>query len=106
MRLSSYSSARSRACERNWLLNRVIRMANASLIEQLDEAVQAIIADPDLPLPAVDASIADLLSVAVELRDLPRPEFRRRLRADLQRSWSPATPAANPIREGLAIRTS
>lgn len=81
-------------------MNRVIRMANASLSEQLDEAVQAIIANPDLPLPAVDASIADLLSVAVELRDLPRPEFRRRLLVDLGISSSQEAPA-NPIREGF-----
>jgi uncharacterized glyoxalase superfamily protein PhnB len=79
-------------------------MANASLTEQLDEAVQAIIARPDLPLPAVDASIADLLSVAVELRDLPRPDFRKRLLADLGMSWSQEKPP-NPIREGFRTVT-
>lgn len=75
-------------------------MSNVSLIEQLDGAVEAIIADRDAPLPSVDASVADLLRVAVELRDLPREDFRERLRADLERRAS-RTAAVNPIREGF-----
>jgi hypothetical protein len=49
-------------------------MANENLIEQLDRA-ETIIADS--PLPSVDASVAALLRVAVELRDLPRFDLQR-----------------------------
>jgi uncharacterized glyoxalase superfamily protein PhnB len=76
-------------------------MANVSLTEQLDEAVTAIIADPDQPLPSVNASIAALLGVAGELRDLPRADFRARLKADLERRASMTTTAVKPIREGF-----
>ena len=76
-------------------------MANVSLTEQLDEAVTAIIADPDQPLPSVNASIAALLRVAGELRDLPRADFKARLKADLERRASMTTTAVKPIREGF-----
>jgi PhnB protein len=76
-------------------------MANVSLAEQLDEAVTAIIADPDHALPSVNASIAALLRVAGELRDLPRADFKARLKADLERRASMTTTAVKPIREGF-----
>src|SRR5438445_327383 len=90
-------------------------MARRSLIEQLDEAVQAIIIHPSTPLPGVDVRIAPLISVAAELRDLPRPDFKARLKADLEREISSmrnsmlsnstrsqgTTTAVNPIREGF-----
>lgn len=70
-------------------------MANLSLIEQLDEAVEAIIANPDAPLPQADGEIAPLLRVAVALRHLPRPEFKTRLKADLA-ATKPAAEKAPP----------
>lgn len=76
-------------------------MANVSLIEQLDEAVTAIIANPDAPLPAVTRSVAPLLRVAAELRDLPRADFKARLKADLERRASMTTTRVKPIREGF-----
>jgi hypothetical protein len=59
-------------------------MANASLIEQLDEAVEAILANPGAPLPSVNASVDALVRVAAELRSLPREDFKMRLKADLE----------------------
>jgi PhnB protein len=76
-------------------------MANVILIEQLDGAVEASIANPDGPLPSVDASLASLLRLAVELRDLPRADFRARLKADLERRASMTKAAVKPIREGF-----
>ena len=77
-------------------------MSNVSLIEQLDGAVEAIIANPNAPFPSVDAGVAELLRVAAELRDLPRQEFRTRLRADLlARSESMTSAAVKPVREGF-----
>lgn len=76
-------------------------MANVSLIEQLDRAVGAIVASPDAPLPSADVRVGALLAVAVKLRDLPRPDFKARLRAELERSASVRKAAAKPIREGF-----
>jgi PhnB protein len=58
-------------------------MAKGKLIEQLDHAVEAIMAKPDAPLPTSDPRLAAILRIAGELRDLPRAEFRNRLKADL-----------------------
>ena len=40
-------------------------------------------AKPDAPLPTSDPRLAAILRIAGELRDLPRAEFRNRLKADL-----------------------
>jgi PhnB protein len=80
-------------------------MANASLIEQLDEAVEAILANPGAPLPSVNASVDALLRVAVELRNLPREDFKVRLKADLERRTSMTRTAVKPVREGFHTLT-
>src|SRR3981081_4479047 len=89
-------------------------MNNVSLIEQLDEAVESILANSGAnsgaPLPpengtpengSLDASIAGLLVVAAELRDLPRQEFKARLMTDLARRASMTRAAVKPIRQGF-----
>jgi PhnB protein len=68
-------------------------MANEILIEQLDQAVEAILANPDALLPSVTDEIAPLLHIAVALRDLPREDFKLRLKNDLERSTTMATEA-------------
>ncbi|MGH9969714.1 MAG: VOC family protein [Pyrinomonadaceae bacterium] len=55
-----------------------------SLVEQLDLAVETIRTSPDAR-PRVSAYIEPLVAIALELRDLPREEFKVRLRDDLQR---------------------
>ena len=76
-------------------------MDNEIWIEQLDEAVTAVIAGTDASLPSTDAGLAELLRVAVELRDLPRADFKARLRADLERRAFMSKSAVKPIREGF-----
>ncbi len=76
-------------------------MANASLIEQLNDAVEAIIAGRDAPLTGADAGVAALARVAAELRDLPRLDFKTRLRDELEKSVSNTKITVNPIREGF-----
>src|SRR5947208_6567332 len=71
-------------------------MARRSLIEQLDDAVQAIIVHRDTPLPVVNARVAPLLRLAAELRDLPREDFKARLKSDLERRASMAS-VAEPV---------
>jgi PhnB protein len=74
----------------------VKKMPRRSLIEQLDEAVQTVLArplgaHPDATLPRVDARVAPLLRIAAELRDLPREDFKARLKSDLERKSSMTT---------------
>ncbi|HYL59211.1 MAG TPA: cupin domain-containing protein [Candidatus Acidoferrales bacterium] len=74
-------------------------MAKGSLIEKLDDAVEAAMTKPDKPLPQVDARIEGILRIAGELRDLPRGDFKARLRADLfsGATEAPARAAEKPV---------
>jgi uncharacterized glyoxalase superfamily protein PhnB len=95
--------------------SQVIEMANEILIEQLDQAVEAILADPDAPLPRATDEVAPLLHIAVALRDLPREGFKARVKNDLERRASMATEmkpteadktkTVNPAREGFRTVT-
>jgi len=76
-------------------------MAKGSLIEQLDQAVEAILANPDAPLPGANARLVAPVRLAAELRHLPRADFKARLRADLERRIAMTTNAVKPIREGF-----
>jgi uncharacterized glyoxalase superfamily protein PhnB len=59
-------------------------MSEVPLTEQLDQAIEAMLRNPDAPLPAGDPRISELLSIAAELRDLPSAEFKARLRDELR----------------------
>ncbi len=80
-------------------------MPKRSLSEQLDQAIQALLARPDALLPSAEAEIAPLVSLAAALRELPREQFKLRLKSDLERSSSMATQpkaeAVSYIREGF-----
>ena len=69
-------------------------MPRRSLIEQLDDAVQGLIRNPGAPLPRGEAGVSPLVRIAAELRDLPREDFKMRLKNDLERSISMATTTA------------
>ena len=58
-------------------------MANISLADQLDDAIEIMIAEPHSAPPKVDLKIGELLGIAAELRLLPDPAFRAALRAEL-----------------------
>lgn len=60
-------------------------MPKRSLFEQFDDALQAMLAKPEAPPLKAGESVAPLLRIARDLRDLPREEFRARLKADLRR---------------------
>ena len=73
-------------------------MARGDLSEQLDSVVNAILARPEAPVPDVDESVAALTSIAVALRDLPRPDFRTSLRKELiRRATMPVAQKAEPV---------
>jgi PhnB protein len=91
-------------------------MAKRSRFEELDQAVTGILLHPDAPLPA-DARLAPLARIAAELTSLPRPQFRARLKSDLERIPPMVTlkestkheeakqPAVNPIPKGYRTVT-
>ncbi len=55
-----------------------------NFIEQLDQALDALLVNSETP-PAVTAEVQPLLSLALELRELPRSEFKAKLKDDLMR---------------------
>jgi PhnB protein len=56
-------------------------MAERALVDRVDEAIQATLGGADT---SVDRELEPFVSIALLLRDLPRPSFRTRLKADLQ----------------------
>lgn len=77
-------------------------MPEHSLIEQLDNAVQDLLTNANV-MPELDRTLESLVRIAALLRDLPREEFRARLKKDL----SPASSVARvkPIPEGFQTLT-
>ncbi|MFN2577009.1 MAG: VOC family protein [Pyrinomonadaceae bacterium] len=60
-------------------------MTEVELTEQLDQAIGRMLANSPASPTSVDPRIAQLLTVAAELRDLPSPEFKSRLRNELEK---------------------
>lgn len=73
-------------------------MSEVALTEQLDQAIEAMLANPDAPLQGSDSQIGELLGVAVELRALPRADFKARLKSELEREASMSMTAAEDTR--------
>ena len=72
-------------------------MPKRSPAEQLDLAISALLADPERRLiPPPSPRVAELLPLIHPLRDLPRPEFKARLKTDLQRRTSMNQTASSP----------
>jgi uncharacterized glyoxalase superfamily protein PhnB len=59
-------------------------MSEVVLTEQLDQAIEALLRNADAPLAGTDPRVADLVSLAVELRALPRADFKARLKTELE----------------------
>jgi PhnB protein len=74
-------------------------MDNPRLFEQLDRAIDALLAADSLQLrgdgAAPDTEVAALIPLAEDLRALPREDFKTRLKADLEGSTKMATPATH-----------
>ncbi len=67
------------------------KASNKLMIDQLDQAVTGLLAAPRAKLHAEDPELLPLLRVAAELRQLPREDFKARLKSDLQRKSPMAT---------------
>ncbi len=59
-------------------------MTSPSAIDQLNNAIEFLLADPDAAPPTADDSVSELVVVARELRYLPRAEFKASLKFDLE----------------------
>ena len=70
-------------------------MASTSMADQLEDAIEMMIAEPESAPPKVDLKISELLGIAAELRLLPDPEFRAELKADLLKQNHAVPVAAN-----------
>jgi PhnB protein len=78
-------------------------MAKLSRADQLDQAVLSMLARRGAAAQDLDPSLAPLLRIAQELRDLPRENFKARLKSDLERKSSMAT---NPGRAAAKRQTA
>ena len=65
-------------------------MSEAELTEQLDQAIEAALRNEALGA-TLDPRVAELARIALELRDLPRTEFKARLRDELEREVAMST---------------
>ncbi len=72
-------------------------MDNPILFEQLDRAIDAVLARDSLLLrgdgAAPDAEVAPLIPIADQLRGLPTNDFKLRLKADLERTAKMGSPS-------------
>ncbi len=71
-------------------------LPNKEMIEQLDQAVTQLLAAPKAKLHTEDPELLPLLRVAADLRQLPREDFKARLKSDLQRKSSMPTMTETP----------
>jgi len=80
-------------------------MARRRLFDELDDAMDALMNDPDSRLPRVSPRLDELLRVAGDLRGLPRAQFRARLKADLLAQAGGRQPAAAVSPGGKPLAT-
>lgn len=87
-------------------------MAERDLADRLDETIDAIVARANATAALREGDLAPLARIAADLRHYPRPEFKARLRAQLERrtdmtaaSTMTTRPEATAIREGFTTVT-
>jgi PhnB protein len=72
--------------------------------EQLNRAVDAMLARSDGKIPGIDASVEPLVRVAADLRLLPHENFKARLKSELQGRKNMST-VAEPVAAVRAVAT-
>jgi uncharacterized glyoxalase superfamily protein PhnB len=81
-------------------------MADHPLVDRLDEIVDALVARGDATAALRDPELAPLARVAADLRDYPRPDFKAKLRAQLERRTTmTGAGTTTAIREGFTTVT-
>src|SRR5437660_12275521 len=79
-------------------------MNRNNIFDELDQAIEQMLAEPDGEKPAVQDEVGELLDIASDLRHLPRPDFKMQLKAELE--WQSWSPAARPISTPSARRAT
>src|SRR5262245_19635067 len=79
-------------------------MSKQPLIDQLEQAISRMMADPEIEKESIDPAVVELLGIARDLRDLPRPDFKAALKADLERKAIMSTTAVS-LRPGFRTIT-
>ena len=79
-------------------------MSEVELTEQLDQAIDAMMAAGGAVPANVDEQVAELLGIAVELRDLPRAEFKARLQEELEQEAAVSTAVEAAPQHTSAVR--
>src|SRR5882762_6732289 len=69
----------------------------ANKIEQLNHALDALLAPSDGKPPRVEASVEPLVRIAADLRDLPRQEFKTQLKSELLEGRKTMSTVAEPV---------
>ena len=78
---------------------------DAKKIEQLNRAVDVLLVRADGKLPKLDTDVEPLVRVAAGLRDLPREEFKARLRTELLEGRKTMSTIAEPVASIQAVAT-
>jgi TonB family protein len=76
-------------------------MNSISIFDELDAAIDQMMAEPAAQLERANAGVNELLEIVPDLRDLPRHDFKARLRTELQ--W---VAAGRPVTSGAKPRES
>src|SRR5260370_14788539 len=88
-------------------------VTEVAITEQLDQAIEAMLRNPETRSGA-GPEIVELLAIAAEVRDLPRKDFKTRLKNELERETTMSKtaaskgadkPAQSKIREGFRTVT-
>jgi uncharacterized glyoxalase superfamily protein PhnB len=81
-------------------------MADQPLVDRLDAAVDAVVGRADATGALGDPELAPLVRIAAELRHYPSPDFKARLRAQLERRTLMTTVSTTTaVREGFTTVT-
>src|ERR1700691_4016440 len=77
--------------------------SDAKKVEQLNRAVDVLLTRADGRLAKVEAGVEPLVRVAADLRDLPREEFKTRLKSELLEGRKIMSTVAEPV---VAVHTT
>jgi len=80
-------------------------MTKRGLVEQLDAIVQGILENPRAQLWQAPVEVSALARIAAELRSLPRPDFKARLKADLKSELRRRKSMTSVAEPEAAVRT-
>jgi len=80
-------------------------MSKQPLIDQLEQAISSMLNDPNFTDESLDPAIVELLGFARDLRDLPRPDFKNALKADLKRKVEDMSTTTVSFRPGFRTIT-